>query len=86
MKQKIIDINIANLRQISYVKNTPKNRMRVESGYKWLNQHGPKFFVYPWRLAGDHLTPFNDYSSIVFKGEPKSIKDFFVVCFITDET
>ena len=74
MKQKIIDINIANLRQISYVKNTPKNRMRVESGYKWLNQHGPKFFVYPWRLAGDHLTPFNDYSSIVFKGEP--VKDF----------
>ena len=76
MKQKTIDINIANLRRISYVKNTPKNRMRVESGYKWLNLYGPKFFVYPWRLAGDHLTPFTDYSSIVFKGEPKSIKDF----------
>ena len=76
MKQKTVDINIANLRRISYVENTPKNHIRVQAGYKWLNQHGPKFFVYPWRLAGDHLTPFNDYSSIVFKGEPKSIKDF----------
>ena len=76
MKQKVIDVNIANLRQISYVKNTPKNRMRVESGYKWLNQHGPDFFVYPWKFAGHHLNPFNDYSSIVFKGEPKSIKGF----------